>query len=463
MTREDNITRLSIPYAIWILALPSSLKFIGHFLFEVVDAFWVGQLGKDALAAVGGTSLYIWAYFALMQLTLSGSNALIAQAIGSSEKEKSLRIAGTGVFLSFLCSLVLLAFYGYIKEDMLRILGLKGRAYVMGNDYLTTFIVAAPIYYLWGIFEEIINARGQTQVNLFIVGICILINLVLDPFLIYGYGPFPRWEVIGAQVASIVSATTGLVLSFCFCVRKGYFTGLSCESRLFVPIFKIGVPRACGDLFFCLTYVGLSHLIEKFGNEALAAWMVCHRLEGFAYFIGMGFSTSAMTMVGQYKGAMDPRKAVKSVRSTLFFVSFLLSIDSIVLFFLGEKMVSFFTQDPLVLQYGGEYLRIVALTHVLLGWEIVLGGAFVGTGNTFPHMSIVAPLTFARIPASYWLIPYWGIAGVYWAISISTLLKGMALCIWFFSAMRTQIYSKKGESVGTRIGKKDQGPSIFTP
>ena len=430
--REDNITRLSIVQAIFLLAIPTSLRFMGHFLFELIDAFWLGKLGKQALAAVGGASLYIWSYYSLILITSAGTNTLISQAIGADKANRALRLAGIGVAASCGWAILFMGIYLGSKDWMITVLGLQGITWQMSQQYLMPFILASPIYYLWCEFEEILNARGQTHINLLIMVVTIGLNIVLDPCLIHGYGPFPCWGVAGAQIASIISATSGLLLSLYVCWRRRYFRFLSWDWPTIITLAKIGAPRAVSDLLFCLTYVALAYIIRQFGEEALAAWMVCHRFEGFAFFLSLGFSTATTVMVGQYTGAGKGRLVKKSVLCNLAFVSMILLLDSCILYFLGKKLLSFFSDDYWVLLYGGNYLCLVALTHVFLGWELVASGAFSGLGNTLPQMYISASLTASRVPFSWLLIPYFGITGVFLVISLSTLFKGIILVICFF-------------------------------
>ena len=430
--REENITRLPIPQAICLLAIPTSLRFMGHFLFELIDAFWLGKLGKQALAAVGGVSLYIWAYYSLILITTAGTNTLISQATGAGNSKRSLRLAGIGVAASCCCAVLFITIYLAGKDQMIAVLGLKGTTLQMGHQYFFPFILASPIYYLWCEFEEILNARGQTHTNLLIMIVAIGLNTILDPCLIHGYGPFPRWGVAGAQAASIISASCGLLLTMYTCYRRSYFRFLAWDWPIIRAILKIGLPRAVSDLLFCLTYVALAHIIQQFGEEALAAWMVCHRFEGFAFFLSLGFSTSTMVMVGQYTGAGKHHLVRKSVIWNLVFVSLILLVESCVLYLLGKRLLTFFSDDYWVLLYGSSYLYLVAITHIFLGWELVAGGAFAGIGNTLPQMYVVGSLTVGRIPFSCLLIPYFGIVSVFWVISLSTLFKGIIMVTCFF-------------------------------
>lgn len=443
-SRDDNVSGLPINQAVWLLALPTSLRLLGHFLFEIVDAFWVGELGKEALAAVGGVSLYIWGYYALGFITLTGLNTMIAQTVGAGRGQEGVRLAGIGLAASLLWAIVFIGAYVAAADSMLAVLGLEGQALAYGYDYLLPFILASPIFYLWCVFEEILNARGQTQLNFTVMLASITLNTVLDPLLIQGYGPFPKWEVAGAQVASILSATLGAFLTGYFCFRRKYIRSLDFDWRVFWTMAKIGFPRVIGSLVFCLTYVGLAYLIQRFGQEALAAWMVCHRLEGFAYYLSLGFSTAATVMVAQYIGAGRQQDIRKAVLWNIIWISLVLAVNTGVLIVLGRTLIMQFSGDAKVLQYGTAYLTIVAITHVFMGWELVLGGAFSGMGNTLPQIYVIAPLTVSRIPLSCLLIPFWGINGVFWAISLTTLLKGIAMTVWFVMASRKQIQAIDG-------------------
>ncbi|WP_372365820.1 MATE family efflux transporter [Candidatus Uabimicrobium sp. HlEnr_7] len=432
-SRDENLTSISISKALWLLCMPISLKLLGHFLFEIIDAFWLGKLGTEVLAAVGGTSLYIWLYYSLVMTTQVGTNTLVSQRIGENDSEKACITANVGITISIVMSILFAICYWLLSEYMLSIIGLQEISLHHALQYFLPFILASPIFYLWVVFEEIINARGQTHITLIIVIFAICVNTILDPILIHGWG-FDGFGVLGAQLASIIAALVGLFLTGFYCFRLEYISKLTYCHKTAKRILSIGVPRSISSSVFCLTYVGLANLIQQFGEEALAAWMISHRLEGFAYHISVAFSFALAIIVGQYFGAKKFFLAGESVRISLRYLNIIILINSACLVFFSEFFLRIFTNDPQVISFGSLYLKIVGFAHIFMGWELACGGALSGWGKTLPFLYIVAPLTIIRLPVSYLNIYYFetGITGIFWAISISTILKGSAMHWLFF-------------------------------
>ena len=198
-------------------------------------------------------------------------------------------------------------------------------------------------------------------------------------------------------------------------------------------ISRIGAPIAAAGIIFSLTYMALTRIVAGFGTAPIAALGIGHRLEGIAYFAAVGFSVASATLVGQNLGANQPQKAERAAWMTLGFASIILFVACIVYFVFAGPIYRFFIDDPLVIQEGIKYLRIVAIFEIFLGFEVILEGAFSGAGNSIPPMTISVPITVLRIPLSMLLANYFnlGSTGVWWAIATTTGAKGIVMAIWF--------------------------------
>jgi len=199
----------------------------------------------------------------------------------------------------------------------------------------------------------------------------------------------------------------------------------------------VGLPIAMTGFFFSLIYIFLTNIISRFGTEAIAAIGVCHRIEGIAWFACVGFSVAATTLVGQYVGA----KKIPSAKSAAIWVNSygvaVLFLVSLIFYFFPDWLTSIFTDDPLVQSMGIDYLKIVAVFEVFLALEVIMEGVFSGAGYTLPVMMVSIPITLLRIPLAWYLSLKlnWGIEGVWWAIALTTFLKGLLNTILFFSGL----------------------------
>jgi Na+-driven multidrug efflux pump len=203
--------------------------------------------------------------------------------------------------------------------------------------------------------------------------------------------------------------------------------------RQFYTILGIGLPIGLSDAGFSLIYLVLSGIISIFGKEPLAAVGIAHRIEALPFFISLGFSMAVSPMVGQYLGAGTPQKAKESVYLSLKITSIILFVISALFFFFAPQMFSFFTDDPRIISHGADYLRIIAFFEVFLAFEVVLGGAFSGAGDTRPPFMVIFPITLLRIPAAYLLAVTVGFRenAIWFIIGFTTFLKGVLLLYWF--------------------------------
>jgi putative MATE family efflux protein len=196
---------------------------------------------------------------------------------------------------------------------------------------------------------------------------------------------------------------------------------------------RIGIPISISGVVFCVVYLFVNRITAGFGTEAVAALGIGNRIESINYLISFGFSTAVATLVGQNLGAGNPDRAAELAYKTVKLITSFTGFTAILFLIFPEILIRFFVDDPAVVDAGRSYVRILALSQILMGWEIVLEGAFSGAGDTVPPMIVSIPGSILRIPLAWWLaiVLGWGVTGVWWTITISSVLKGTALLIWF--------------------------------
>jgi putative MATE family efflux protein len=198
-------------------------------------------------------------------------------------------------------------------------------------------------------------------------------------------------------------------------------------------LVAIGIPICISGISFSVIYLFVNRITAQFGTPAVAALGIGNRIESINYLVAFGFSTAVATLVGQNLGARNPDRAAELTHKTILLVSGFTGVMTVIFLMFPESIMRIFVDDPAVLEAGKDYVRILALSQILMGWEIVLEGAFSGAGDTVPPMAVSIPGSILRIPLAWFLAVSlgWGVAGVWWAISISTLIKGVAVYIWF--------------------------------
>jgi Na+-driven multidrug efflux pump len=219
--------------------------------------------------------------------------------------------------------------------------------------------------------------------------------------------------------------------------RNGHVPRLASLAKLSTKyvrkILAIGLPTATTNVVWTIVFPLLTPIVMTFGTTPLAGMTISTRIEGFPYYFGLGFSIAIATLVGQSYGRGDKAEVWQIARRGMLLITLVLVPVSLVFIFMPTQLVGILSNDPEVIAEGAKYLRIVGYFELFMGWELVLEGAFNGLGNTQPYMWIRVPLTLARIPLAYLFAINleMGVSGVWWAISITTLLKGVLVPIAF--------------------------------
>ena len=434
-----ELTRISISQAILKLAIPAFGSMVILMIFNLVDIWWVGKLGADALAGMSAAAFLVWLLLAIATLVEAGINSMVARFVGAGDPVTAGKVIGQGLILALFMAIVIGVVGIYTRTAVFELMGLSGMILHHAQNYIFYFLAGLFSYYLVFAVDASFRGTGDTKTPLKMITAGLTLNAVLDPFLIFGIGPFPRMEAGGAALATIIAHFLIFVWGVSILQKRQVKIRINRQLANMIDwnvlwrITKIGAPLAFSGVMFSITYMLLTRVLTDFGAAPLAALGLGHRIEGLAYFAAVGFSVAASTLVGQNLGAGKPDRAERSAWLCILYISVILVIVSLAFFFAGKWIILFFINDPEVIREGVAYLKIVALFEVFLGFEIVLEGAFGGSGNSMPPMLVSVPITLARIPLAWYLAHYldMGSTGVWWAISSTTGLKGIVMALWF--------------------------------
>ncbi|MFH2201550.1 MAG: MATE family efflux transporter [Elusimicrobiota bacterium] len=422
------------------IALPAVSGFLGMMVYHMVDIFWIAKLGTETVAGVAASQYWSWTIEAIMGLTTIGCATLISQSIGAGRPAGARAAAREAVQLSFVLSLGIMAVFYPAMPALLRWVGLTPAAHSEGLTYIRLLILGLPLMHMALLGNQIFNAHGDTKTAFTIMTAALVVNATLDPILMFGWLGAPAMGVAGAAWASIIGWAIGVALRIFFLRRRGFIPPFADFARpsfdYFKRILHVGAPTAASHLIGTTIYPLLTTLITGFGMAALAGMTIAHRFESVAYFTCMGFSIATATMVGQAVGRGDAKGACAIAYEARTLITAILIPMSCVFVFMPEALLSLITDDPAAVAHGASYLRKVGYFEVFLGWEFVFEGGFNGLGSTRRYMYISVPLTLIRYPAAWLLVFVYNRADViWWCITVSTLLKGLAMA-WSFRRSR---------------------------
>ena len=435
----NDITDGPISRTIIKLALPVVLGMILEFALSTTDYFWLGKLGPTAQDAITSSMVVIWTIFVLISIVSVGVTALVSRAVGAKDISKATFYIKQGLALAIFLGLIFSSIGFYITPQLLKFMDATPETLSFSVSYLRIFFTAGVIFFWNETIFASFRASGDTKTPTIVSSIAVLLNILLDPLFIFGYGPFPQMGVAGASTATAISIFIGLIIITTLLLKGkvGYpvskLFAIKPKLKEFWKIAKIGLPMSTQQLVFVIVYWFLIKIVHSYGELSGAAMGIGNRMESFSYLTCFGFSIAASTMVGQNLGAKKPDRAAKCAYASIGLAISLTLVMTFFFIIFPKKIASIFTDDPEVIKIAVDYLMILGISQFAMAIEIVLDGAFSGAGDTLPPMIVMIPGSIARIPLAYYLCYNlgWGINGVWWTLTFTTLVKSFILLFWF--------------------------------
>jgi putative MATE family efflux protein len=426
----------SIDRAIFHLGAPAALAALLQAGFLVVDTFWLGRVGPVALAAASTAGFTMWLAQTLGDGAAAGSGSVLARAIGAKDQAGAVRSAAAGQTLSVWGSAMVSAAGLLASHATFAFMGTDASVTADGMKYMWVVFAGMPLYFLFVWMSAAFRAVGDAQTPLRLLALAAVVNLVADPLLIFGVGPFPALGVTGAALATVaswlVASARGWVQLGRIGIRPRVFAFLRPPIDETWRALKVGLPLGLEGALFSLIYILLTRVITGFGTPAVAALGVGHKLEVLNYFVCAGMGAAATTLVGQSLGAGESGRAVRSAWRALFLTCLPVGAVTVLLVGFPEVAIGVFSSDAEVIAAGTTYVLLVGMTQLFMAAEVVLLGAFAGVQWTAVPAAIEIGFTAIRVPLAMWLISRgWGVEAVWSAIASTTVIKGTLLAALF--------------------------------
>ncbi len=437
---EADYTQIGLRKAIFLLAVPMILELVMESTFAVADIYFVGKLGASAVAAVGLTETYMFLLYSLAMGLSMGVTAIVARRIGEKNKKDAEASAIQAILLTVLLSLPFAIAGIFFAKDLLALMGADAWSLAHGYKYTQWMLGGNVVIMLLFVINAIFRGAGDASIAMVVLWVANIINIILDPILIFGWGPIPAMGIEGAAIATNIGRGTGVAIQLWVLAKGGkhiraQITKMYFNAGIMLNIIKTSLGGV-GQMIIAMTsWIFLMRILSDIGSEAVAGATIAIRIMMFTIMPAWGLSNAAATLVGQNLGAEQPDRAESSVWKIGVYNMIFLVIVSAVFFLFNESLMRIFTQDEAVIAVGATWLRILSYSFFVYGWWMVAVQAFNGAGDTKTPTKInVVFFWLIQIPLSYFLAITldWGYSGVFWGVFFSETSVGL-FTLWLFS------------------------------
>lgn len=384
---DRDFTELPLGKAIFILAVPMVLEMILESIFAVVDIFFILKLGSGAAATVGITESAMTIVYAIGLGLSVATTALVSRRIGEKKPKAAGLVAFQAIVVGVIVS-VFIAIPGFIyAKEFLILMGADETMAQEGHWYPAIMFGGNAVIMLLFVINAIFRSSGDAAISFRVLLVANILNLILDPMLIFGIGPFPELGIMGAAIATNIGRGIAVMFQFYILFRgnhrvKLYLSNLKIRLSIMISLIKLSRGGIFQYLIATLSWLFLMKIIAEFGTDAVAGYTVAIRIIIFALLPAWGLSNAASTLVGQNLGAKLPDRAERSVWITGYVNMIFMGIEGVILFFFPETLMRIFTDDTLVIEHGVISLQIISLGFIFYGLGMVLVQGINGSGDT---------------------------------------------------------------------------------
>lgn len=443
---EQDFTTGKLGRAVFLLSIPMALEMLMESVFAIVDIFFVSKLGPEAIATVGLTESIITLVYALAVGLSTATSSLVSRRIGEKNSEAASTAAFQAILTGILVSLCI-AVPGVIFAK--KLLLLMGASAVIVREmwgFAAIMIGSNTVIMLLFIINAIFRSAGDAAISMRVLWIANIINMILDPLLIFGWGPVPAFGVQGAAMATATGRGLAVLYQVYLLFRgkkrvRLHLRHIRIHWPVMLSLLRLSLGGVSQHIIATSSWIILIRIISAFGSIVVAGYTIAIRVVNFALLPSWGLSNAASTLVGQNLGARQPQRAERSVWITGWInIIFLGSIGMILLVF-SSSFVRLFIGDPEVIEAGSVALRIISIGFIAYGFGMVLVNALNGAGDTFsPSLINILCYWILEIPLAWALAIYAGLneSGVFIAIVIAETMMTLS-AFWIFRKGRWKL------------------------
>ncbi len=436
MAQRLNLTTGTIFKRLVRLATPILLGMLMFTLYLLTDLYFVGRLGPDAIAALSISSNIFFVHLGLSFIIGTGAMALIARAFGAGQISLAGKVFGQSLLLSLVIGIIAAGIGFGFAQPYISFFGGKGMALKWGVEYFQIYSISVLFLLLLHVFNSCYRGMGDTRTSMFIILATLILNIILDPVLIFGLAGFPAMEVKGAALASMISQAFGVsIYIYLVFIKKQHiqFKGH------FLPDFKIlkqslaiGIPSGLAYFLLTANLLITYRVVSPYGTEALASLGIGFRIVQSIYLPSVAISEAMAAIVGQNYGANNHSRIVLTFWTGWRISTIFMLAGTIACWLFPDFFINLFSKDPVVTHYGVLYLKIISLANIAVGTILTVSSVFQGLGKTYPTLvcALADNFFFASIVFTLPVYFGWGVSSVWWVKLITALLEMFICFVW---------------------------------
>lgn len=436
---EQDFTSGKISRAIFLLSVPMVIEMLSEAFFAIADIYFVAQLGAEAVAAVGITESLMTIVYAIGAGLSTATTAIISRRIGEKNKEAGSVAAVQAVLCGIIISLFIAVPGIVFGKDLLKFMGASAEITGLHYKYTVIMLGGNGIIMLLFIINAVFRSAGDASISMRVLLLANMLNIILDPCLIHGIGPFPRMGIEGAAIATTIGRGTAVIFQVYLLIKgvgriKVLIKHICFRMKVILKLIRLSIGGIGQNIIATSSWIILIRITAEFGSEVLAGYTVAIRIILFVLLPSWGIGNAASTLVGQNLGAGKPQRAERSVWYTSVVNMCLLSLVSLLFIFHSEFFIRLFINESLVVAKGIICLRIISYGLLFYGLGMVMIQAFNGAGDTVtPTIINLFCFWLIEIPLAYLLALHYHIneTGVYISIVLAESLLALTALALF--------------------------------
>lgn len=450
-----DLTQGDILKKLLLVAVPIMGTQLLQMSYNLADMFWLGRVGADAVAASGTAGMYMWLSAAFLMIGRMGAEIGVSQSFGRDDRDGAKHYAQNALFLAVVLGVTFGLVLVLFRRPLVGFFAIQ-EAHVAryAEDYLMLVAVAMPANFVASALIGCFNASGNARTPFLVTAIGLVLNMILDPLLIFGFG----WGIAGAAIATSLSqfASCAVMIIAIKRAKNRPFERFQLFARPILAFIRriLGwsVPICAESMFFTFMAMITSRLVASFGTDAMAVSRVGSQIESLTWLLAGGYGSALTAFMGQNYGASKWRRIRRGFDISLRVMIVYGVLVTAVIYFFGGALFGIFLPDARIMAMGAEYLRIIAIAQVPQCLEAVAGSTFKGIGRTLPPSVVSMVSNILRVLMAYLFArTSMGLSGVWLGIALAAVLRGLWGLCWFLLSAR-KLPREDGETIALREG-----------